>query len=67
MIPTIEQGTMKKELELSENIEDFFLKMIGKEVISWDKIVFLINKIVLMFMLVLLFQRGDFITVSYYN
>jgi len=67
VIPTIEQGTMKKELELSENIEDFFLKMIGKEVISWDKIVFLINKIVLMFMLVLLFQRGDFITVSYYN
>ena len=64
VIPTIEQGTMKKELELSQNIEDYVLKMIGKNVISWDKIVFIINKILLIFMFMLLFQRGDFLTVS---
>ena len=64
VIPTIEQGTMKKELELSQNIEDYVLKMVGRELISWDKIVFLVNKIVLLLMFFLLLLRGDFLTVS---
>jgi hypothetical protein len=59
----IDHGTMKQELEVSEKIEDFILRLIGKDVISWDKFVFIINKIILILMFFLLFKRGDFLTV----
>jgi hypothetical protein len=54
---------MNKELELSQKIEDNLLRMIGKEVVTWDKIVHLSNKIILLLMLLILFKRGDFLTV----
>jgi hypothetical protein len=55
---------MKQELVVSQKIEDYLLRLVGREVISWDKFVFLINKIILVLMFLLLFKRGDFLTVS---
>jgi hypothetical protein len=59
----IEHGTMNKELEVSQKIEDYLLKLVGKEVVSWERIVFLTNKVLLGSMFLLLIQRGDFLTV----
>lgn len=54
---------MNKELEVSQKIEDYLLKVLGREVISWDKIVYLSNKIILPLIPLIMLKRGDFLTV----
>lgn len=58
-------GTMKGEIEISQKIEDYMLKIVGKEVIIWDTIVFITNKIILPFLFLLFFERSDFPTVLF--
>lgn len=59
----IQIGTMKREMEISQNIEDYVLKIVGQEVIIWDRIVFIMNKLMIPFLFVLFFDRADFATV----
>jgi hypothetical protein len=54
---------MNKELEVSQKVEDYILKVVGREVLLWDKIVYITNKIILLLMLLILLKRGDFLTV----
>ncbi len=54
---------MKKELEYSQKIEDQVLKMVGKEVVKWDTMVFLFYKIILGVLILVFLRRFDLITV----
>jgi hypothetical protein len=53
-----------KELEISNKIEDYILKLLGREVIIMDKIVFFLNKIMLLLLIPIFLQRCDLPTVS---
>ena len=54
---------MQKELEVSQQIEDYVLKVVGQEVLIMDKIVYLINKFILILLILTVSQRNDFLTV----
>jgi hypothetical protein len=56
-------GTMEKELQISQSIEDYVLKIVGKEVFVMDKIVFLFNKILILLLIFVFLQRHDTVTV----
>ncbi len=53
-----------KELEISNKIEDYILRLLGRDVIIMDKIVFFLNKIILLLLIPVFLQRCDFPTVS---
>ena len=55
------------EIQISDKIENVVLKTIGKDIIiTWDKIVYALNKIVLVCNMIMLAHRFDMLTVSYY-
>ena len=54
---------MQKELEVSQKIEDYVLKVVGQEVLMMDKIVYLFNKFILILLILTVSQRNDFLTV----
>lgn len=56
-------GTMEKELQISQSIEDYVLKIVGKEVFVMDKILFLFNKILFILLIFVFLQRHDTVTV----
>lgn len=56
-------GTMEKELQISQSIEDYVLKIVGKEVFVMDKILFLFNKILFLLLIFVFLQRHDTVTV----
>ena len=57
-------GTIGNEMEVSDKIEKIVLKTIGKEIIStWDKIVYLMNKILLLSVFLEFFGKFDVLTV----
>jgi hypothetical protein len=57
-------GTMEKELQISQKIEDYILKIAGKEVFVMDKIVYIFNKILILLLIFVFLQRYDLVTVS---
>ena len=59
------KGRLEQELEISQKIEDYVLKIVGKEVLVMDTIVFLLNKIMLPLLVLIFLNRSDLITVSY--
>ena len=66
VLPENYKGTMEKELEISEKIEDTVLKIFGREVFYMDKIVFLINKVMVPFIIFVFYNRCDLVTVRNY-
>ena len=55
------------EIQISDKIENVILKTIGKDIIiTWDKIVYALNKIVLVCNMIMLAHRFDMLTVSLY-
>ena len=61
---TIIGGTIGNEMEVSDKIEKIVLKTIGKEIITtWDKIVYLMNKILLLSVFLEFFGKFDVLTV----
>jgi hypothetical protein len=53
------------EIQISDKIENVVLKTIGKDIIiTWDKIVYALNKIVLVCNMIMLAHRFDMLTVS---
>ena len=56
---------MQKELEVSQQIEDYVLKVVGQEVLMMDKIVYLINKFILILLILTVSSRNDFLTVLF--
>lgn len=53
----------RSEIEVSEKIETFILKIIGKNIILWEKVFFFVNKIMLFALFPVFFYRCDYITV----
>lgn len=54
----------RKEVEISEKIENAILGVSGKKCIVWETIYFLFNKIMLGCLIVVLLYRGDYASVS---
>ena len=56
----------RKEIEVSENLENMLLNVTGKKCIVWENIFFLVNKIMLGVVVLVLLHRGDFMTVFFF-
>lgn len=53
----------RKEIEVSEKVENMILNISGKKCIVWETIYFLINKIMLGFVIFVMLYRADYATV----
>jgi len=55
----------RKEIEVSEKVENIILNVSGKKCIVWDTIYYLFNKIMLGCVILVLTYRGDYATVRF--
>ena len=53
---------LNSELIVSEAIEKVVLKIVGRDIIIWDKIVFSLNRIILPLIILCFFRRTDFLS-----
>ena len=54
-----------KELEISNRIEEYVLKLVGRDVIIMDKIAFFLNKIIIILLILIFLNRFDMPTVRW--
>ena len=57
----------KSQLEITEKIEDLVSKVTGQQLIVWENILFLINKIILILLIIVFLYRPDFVSVNFFN
>ena len=50
-------GTIRKQIEISDKIENYVLKIIGKELITWSNIVYFLNKVMMFTLIIIFFGR----------
>lgn len=53
---------LNTELIVSDNIEKVVLKVMGRDILIWDKIVFALNRVILPLCLAQFFRKTDFLT-----
>jgi hypothetical protein len=58
-------GTTNKELEVSQKIENYILKVMGREVIIMDGIIFFLNKVIICLVMLNNLYRYDLLTVLF--
>lgn len=56
-------GVHRKEIEVSEKVENMILNVSGRKCIVWDTIYFLLNKIMLGIVILVMAYRADYATV----
>ena len=53
----------QNQFEVSEKIENLILKILGKNIILWEKVFFFLNKIMLPILFLVFLYRCDYLTV----
>lgn len=63
--PPTDLQTARPDIIYSEKIESTLLKAFGKKLLSYDTLVFFLNKILTLCMIIVFFNRPDFATVKF--